>query len=308
MELKRLQAIRRAAIFAMVGNALLAAMKLTVGISTQTLSVIGDGVDSTVDILTSSVPLMASRIISREPNKEFPFGYGRAEATATSLLAFVIFYAGLQLGVSSVGRLMDPAPYVAVPLIAILVTIVSIAGKCLLAYSQIRTGRKTRSSMLVANGKNMMADILISFSVLVGLLLSRLTGYARLDGIVTLLISLLIIRTAFILFLESNKELMDGLDNTDIYKQIAELAASVEGVEKPHRMRVRKVGVRLMVYLDIELPANMDVASAHRISQAVEHQISNNVEGIYDVIIHIEPRGNEEQETFGVCLEDKEEE
>jgi cation diffusion facilitator family transporter len=292
----------------MVGNAILAAMKLAVGISTHTLSVIGDGVDSTVDILTSSVPLMASRIISREPNKEFPFGYGRAEATATSLLAFVIFYAGLQLGISSVSRLMNPAPFVAVSLIAVIVTIISIAGKCLLAYSQIRTGRMTRSSMLVANGKNMMADILISISVLVGLLLSSLTGYARLDSIVTLLISFLIIRTAVVLFLESNKELMDGLDNTEIYKQIAELAASVEGVEKPHRMRVRKVGVRLMVYLDIELPATMDVASAHRISQAVEQQISSNVEGIYDVVVHIEPRGNEEQETYGVCLEDKEEE
>jgi cation diffusion facilitator family transporter len=251
---------------------------------------------------------MASRIISREPNKEFPFGYGRAEATATSLLAFVIFYAGLQLGISSVSRLMNPAPFVAVSLIAVIVTIISIAGKCLLAYSQIRTGRMTRSSMLVANGKNMMADILISISVLVGLLLSSLTGYARLDSIVTLLISFLIIRTAVVLFLESNKELMDGLDNTEIYKQIAELAASVEGVEKPHRMRVRKVGVRLMVYLDIELPATMDVASAHRISQAVEQQISSNVEGIYDVVVHIEPRGNEEQETYGVCLEDKEEE
>jgi cation diffusion facilitator family transporter len=292
----------------MVGNAILAAMKLAVGISTHTLSVIGDGVDSTVDILTSSVPLMASRIISREPNKEFPFGYGRAEATATSLLAFVIFYAGLQLGISSVSRLMNPVPFVAVSLIAVIVTIISIAGKCLLAYSQIRTGRMTRSSMLVANGKNMMADILISISVLVGLLLSSLTGYARLDSIVTLLISFLIIRTAVVLFLESNKELMDGLDNTDIYKQIAELAASVEGVEKPHRMRVRKVGVRLMVYLDIELPATMDVASAHRISQAVEQQISSNVEGIYDVVVHIEPQGNEEQETYGVCLEDKEEE
>jgi cation diffusion facilitator family transporter len=292
----------------MVGNAILAAMKLAVGISTHTLSVIGDGVDSTVDILTSSVPLMASRIISREPNKEFPFGYGRAEATATSLLAFVIFYAGLQLGISSVSRLMNPVPFVAVSLIAVIVTIISIAGKCLLAYSQIRTGRMTRSSMLVANGKNMMADILISISVLVGLLLSSLTGYARLDSIVTLLISFLIIRTAVVLFLESNKELMDGLDNTEIYKQIAELAASVEGVEKPHRMRVRKVGVRLMVYLDIELPATMDVASAHRISQAVEQQISSNVEGIYDVVVHIEPQGNEEQETYGVCLEDKEEE
>ena len=308
MERKRLQAIRRAAILAMAGNALLAAMKLAVGIGTQTLSVIGDGVDSSVDILTSGVPLLASRIISREPNKEFPFGYGRAEATATTLLAFAIFYAGLQLGLSSVRRILDPAPFVSVSFIAILVTIVSIVGKCFLAYGQIRAGRKTKSSMLVANGKNMTADILISVSVLAGLLISRYTGYPRLDPMVTLFISVVIIRTAVGLFLESNRELMDGLDNTDIYQQVADLAASVEGVEKPHRMRVRKVGVRYMVYLDIELPAAMDVASAHQISKEVERTIADHVEGIYDVVVHIEPRGNKEEEAYGVCLEDKEEE
>ncbi|QRN85988.1 cation transporter [Clostridia bacterium] len=308
MEHKRLQAIRRAAILAMVGNAILAVIKLAVGIATHTLSVIGDGVDSSVDILTSSVPLFASRIISREPNKEFPFGYGRAEAMATSLLAFAILYAGLQLGISSIRQLLNPVLQVEVSLIAIIVTIISIFGKSFLAFSQIKAGRKTQSNMLVANGKNMTADILISVSVLAGLLISHWTGFYGIDAVVTLLISILIIWTAISLFMESNKELMDGLDDTEIYKHIAETASSVEGVEKPHRMRVRKVGVHYMVYMDIELPATMDVARAHQISQEVERKITEQVEGIYDVLVHIEPRGNKEAESYGVCLEDKEEE
>lgn len=308
MEGKRLQAIRRAAILAMVGNAFLAVIKLSVGIATHTLSVIGDGIDSSVDILTSSVPLFASRIISREPNKEFPFGYGRAEAMATSLLAFAILYAGLQLGISSVRQLMNPVPYAGISAVAILVTVISIIGKSYLAFSQIKAGHKTQSNMLVANGKNMTTDILISVSVLAGLLISQWTGFLGIDAIVTLLISVLILWTAISLFMESNKELMDGLDDTDIYRHIAETASSVEGVEKPHRMRVRKIGIHYMVYLDIELPATMDVASAHRISQEVERRIIEQVEGIYDVLVHIEPRGNIETESYGVCLEDKEEE
>ncbi len=303
MDKERTRVIQRAAMLAMAGNAVLALTKLMVGISTQTLSVLGDGIDSSVDILTSSIPLFASRIIDRKPNKSFPFGYGRIEATATTLLAFAIFYAGLELGLRSIHTIINPKPFQTVSFLAIAVTLFSIAGKMVLAYLQMSTGKKVGSSMLQANGKNMLADIVISISVLAGLLLTQWTGNLYVDGLISLFIAFLIVRTAVNLFVESNKELMDGMDNTDVYQEISRLAAAIEGVEKPHRMRVRKVGIRLMVYLDIELPGDMSVSQAHRLSQAVENNIRDNVEGIYDVVVHIEPTGNIEDETYGVCMD-----
>lgn len=304
---KRSRIIRRASILAMAGNGLLALAKLWVGLSSQTLSVLGDGVDSAIDVITSSIPLFASRIMDKKPNREYPFGYGRVESTASLLLSFVIFYAGLELGISGVKNVLNPQPFTGIASLALWVTLASIVGKVLLAALQIHQGKKVASPMLMANGKNMLADILISVSVLAGLLASKFTKNPYVDGLITIFIALVIMKTAASLFMENNKELIDGIEDTDVYKQISDLAVEVDGVTMPHRIRARKVGIRLMVYLDIELPPQMTVHKAHEISKEVEDKIRQEMEGIYDVVVHIEPEGNVEDETYGVCIEEREE-
>ncbi len=298
---QRNRLIIRASAVSVAGNGVLSLAKVVTGFLTGSLAVLGDGIDSAVDILISLMTLFTARVMDRKPDKSYPFGYGRAEATATGILAIAIFFAGLQLLIRSVSGLAGGVDPGIIPSLAIWVTVGSIGGKMGLAWHQYRSGKRANSTMLIANAKNMLSDVVISVGVLVGLLLIRITGIGALDYITSLLVSLWIIRVSLGLYLESSRELMDGVEDTAIYSRIIQIAGAVDCVGEPHRVRARKLGASLIVYLDIEVDGDMTVREAHRVSQQVEDALKEGLDNVYDVIVHVEPKGNREDETFGVC-------
>ena len=272
-----------------------------IGFITGSYAVIGDGIDSTTDIVSSVVVLIAARIISRPPNVRFPYGYQKADTIATKVLSFFIFFAGAQLAISSIKFLLSDAPISIPSALAIYVTVFSIGGKFLLSLNLFRQGRKVESNMLIANGKNMRNDVFISLSVLIGLLVTILFNLPVIDRILALLLGGYIMYSAFSIFLKSNVELMDGIDDTQVYCKLFEAVNSVEGAYNPHRVRARKIGSHYMVNLDIEVEPDLSVLEAHDIARNVEKSIKSSVRNIFDVMVHIEPRGNiERDEKFGI--------
>ena len=170
--------IRTAAITAIMGNAVLATLKIIIGIFSDSGALIGDGIDSSTDVLISIITLVIVGVISKPADKEHPWGHGRAETVATVFLSFIIFFAGAQLIISSISKLFSGAQQFVPSAMAIVATLISIAGKVLLAWSQHILGKRTNSIMIKANAKNMASDVLISLGVLAGLIISLLTGSA----------------------------------------------------------------------------------------------------------------------------------
>lgn len=298
--MSRIANIKKASWVGFYGNSFLAVLKLIVGFSANSLALLGDGIDSATDILTSLLTLWVARIIDKPPDVNHPYGHGRAETIATRIMSFIIFYAGIQLIVTSVlelfSRSMDEIPGV----IAIYVTLISIVIKSFLSYYKYKIGKKEMSSMLIADAKNMRNDIVLSTSVLFGLLLTSIFKYPLFDKIIALLIGIWIIKVAIHIFLEENNELMEGLTDTGIYAQLFKAVASVDKAYNPHRARIRKIGSYLIVDLDIEVSGEMSVYEGHEIAKEVEKSIKSQIENVYDVLIHIEPKGNVEDEKYGV--------
>jgi len=299
--MQREQQIIRASWWAIVGNGLLAALKLAIGFVSGSFALIADGIDSTTDIVSSIVVLVAARIISRPPNIKFPYGYSKADTVATKVLSFIIFFAGAQLAYSTIRVLVKGAEMDTPTPLAIWITILSIIGKLILTLLLFRTGRKVESPMLIANARNMRNDILISLSVLCSLLFTIFLEEPLIDRLIALAISMFIMYEAFRIFMKSNVDLMDGIDNTDVYNRLFEAVKKVEGAHNPHRVRARKIGHHYMVNLDIEVHPYLTVQDAHQIAKNVEDSIKTNLRNIYDVMVHVEPLGNlEEDEKYGI--------
>ena len=93
---------------------------------------------------------------------------------------------------------------------------------------------------------------------------------------------------------------MDGTTGAGPYGEIFAAVNTVKGAGNPHRTRVRKLGSILVVDLDIEVEPDLSVREAHDISLEVEAAIKRAIPEVYDVIVHIEPRGNAEDERFGL--------
>ena len=292
--------IRIAAITAITGNAFLAALKIIIGIFSDSTALIGDGIDSLTDVIISILALVIVKIISKPADKEHPWGHGRAETISTVFLSFVIFFAGAQLIISSISNLVSGNQHFVPSMMAVIATLISIVGKVLLAWSQHILGARANSIIIKANAKNMASDVLISFGVLAGLVISSFTGSAYADTVIALFIGVWIIKTAIEIFLEANLELMDGNNDMAPYRVIASAVNSVEGANNPHRARIRRIAGLWDIDFDIDVDPKCTVLEAHGIASQVEKEIKQNLENVYDIMIHIEPRGYDAAEVFGL--------
>ncbi len=305
MSTKRTKELKKASWIGILGNSILSLLKIGVGFISGSFAVIADGIDSLSDVFSYFITLYTARIISKPPDRRYPYGYMKAETISTKVLSFIIFFAGAQLLISTLTRIFNPKPEVMPDIIAVYVTIISIIGKGILSIWQFRIGKRNESPMIIVNAKNMRNDILISLSVLVGLIFTFKFEMPVLDLITALIVSLWIMKVAFQIFMETNRELMDGVDDTSIYDKIFTAVDSVEGVKNPHRIRVRKIGNMFLISLDIEVNKNMTISAAHELSRKVEQSIKDAIINVYDILIHIEPEGNVEiDEQYGISRED----
>lgn len=293
--------IIKASWIAVIGNAVLSVLKIIVGIAAGSFAVIADGIDSASDVLTSLITLFTAHIISKPPDPKYPYGYNKADTVATKLLAFVIFFAGAQLAISTIDRLLTNETGSIPNSIAIYVIVISIIGKYALAYYLMKTGKKIDSQMLIANGRNMNNDVVISVSVLLGLVFTFVFKLSILDLITAALVSIYIMFVAFRIFMQSNRDLMDGVDNQEIYQKVIGAANDVTGVKNPHRIRVRKMAHLYLIALDVEIDGKASLDEAHKLSHKVEDKIRSVIPNTYDILVHPEPTGTDDpDEKYGV--------
>lgn len=292
--------ILRASYVSVIGNGVLSAAKIIVGAISGSFAVISDGIDSASDVAMSVVMIVTAKIMGRKPNRKYVYGYAKAELIATKILSMLIFFAGAEMFVSAIRNLFSEQERIMPGKIAIYVTVASILCKLLLSLYQTATGRKTGSSMLIANGINMRNDVVISLSVLVGLFFSFVLELPILDSVTALLVSCFIVWSAVRIFMDSNTELMDGVKDVTVYQKIFDAIEKVEGIKNTHRVRSRSIGNKYMITLDVEADGNMTLNQAHALTIEVEQRIRESIPEVYDIVVHIEPFGTHPEEVFGV--------
>jgi len=298
---EREEIIQQASWAGIIGNGLLSSLKIAAGLISGSLAVVADGIDSASDIITSVITLLTAKILAKPPNIKYPYGYEKADTIATKVLSFIMFFAGAQLFIASIRKLTSGEHNELPGRLAIYITIISIIGKLILSRHQTRTGLRTGSTMLIANGKNMLNDVIISGSVLVGLVAIYIFRLPVLDTIFALAVSLWVLWVAFKIFREASLELMDGVKDCTIYEQIFSAIDSVDGAHHPHRVRARNIGHKMMIAIDLEVDGDLTLRQAHEIAHKVEEAIKTKIENVFDVAIHIEPLGDRiEEKAFGI--------
>ncbi|NLY90251.1 MAG: cation transporter [Firmicutes bacterium] len=297
----RLKQIKIASAIGILGNTLLALIKGGLGYMAGSLAVVGDGLDSATDVLSFIIIFFALKIMAKAPDEQHPYGHHRAEALATLIIAFIILSAGIQLFLVSMAKILTATESTVPSPLAMVASFCSILGKLLLALYQFKVGQKTNSSMLIANGRNMLADLYVSLGVLVGTVLTITFRLPLIDHLVAILISFWIMRTAVHIFLDANTELMEGVKDLSIYRQVFAAVQEVEDVFNPHRTRIRKLANLYLIDIDIEVDGKLTVAEGHRLAVAVEKVLRQRIENLYDVAVHVEPKGNiETEEKYGL--------
>jgi len=261
-ELRDVRSIRRVLIITMLLNFLATGIKLAAGLATGALSVVADGLDSLFDGISNLVGLVGLNLAARPPDSDHPYGHRKFETIAALSIAFLLFLTSWQLLQIAWERWWsDAVPEVNLWTIVAMVASMLIQGGT--SYYELRQGRRLKSEVLVADALHTRASILVSFSVLVGLLLVGL-GYPKADPLLAAFVAVMIAKIGVDILRETLPVLVDqaAFDPS----QIAQAVDDVGGIESFHRVRSRGAAGSAAIDLHVRVSAEKTVREANVIA------------------------------------------
>jgi cation diffusion facilitator family transporter len=282
-----------AARLSLVSNLLLTVMKIVVGVFTGSVSILAEAAHSLSDLLASGLTMVSVRAAERPPDKSHPYGHGKAESLSALAEALLLFLAALFIIYEAVGRLLSHAhPQrlgwgIAVMAAAALVNI-------FIVRSMLAVADRTGSQALRADAENHRADIYAAVGVFAGLLLVRITGRGFFDPVLAILVSLLIIRTAYTLAAGALEPLMDSqLPHADV-DAVRRVLDADPSVLAYHKLRTRRAGSERFVDAHILMDDDLTLAEAHGLTEDVEQKVREILPNT-EVTLHTEPYRAERQ-------------
>jgi cation diffusion facilitator family transporter len=278
---------QRTALISVVAAAALVAIKLVTGLLTGSLGLVAEAMHSGTDFVAALLTFYAVRVAVRPPDREHPFGHGKAEhlsalgegAFLVVVSGFIVF-ASIRRLVNEGGHEVDAAWY------AIAVLVVVIAIDLSRTVISLRTARRSRSPALAANALHFGSDLLGTSAVLVGLLLVR-AGYHDADAIAALVVAALVVTAAIRLMRQNVNVLMDRRPAAAEADARGAILAAEPGIEL-RRMRLRQAGGRHFVDVVVGIAADAALGQGHALADRVEDAVHRALPGS-DVVVHVEP-------------------
>lgn len=289
-------AIRRVTWFGIAGNVAMTALKLAVGFAGRSQTLVADGVHSLSDLATDAIVLIGARFWTRPADEDHPNGHAKIETLSTLFVGLVLFAVGLELirsAVVQIDALVDGAATLESPSVAALVVaVVSIFVKEYLYRATISVGRKTGSAAVVANAWHHRSDALSSIpaSLAIGGVLFLGPKFAFLDPVGAIIVSFMILYTAFEIVRPTISTLCDAGADAKIVEQIRDAVLADEAALDVHKIRTRPLGGSLFaVDLHVLVAPETTVRAAHQTSHRLARQINATLPQIVETTIHIEP-------------------
>jgi len=270
-------------------NLLLFVIKMLVGLSIKSVSLIADAIHTLADSATSAVLIIGFKIAKKPSDKEHPFGHGRMESVAALIVSVLLFIAGVELLEKSIHTACHPQASTA-SFGVILLIVGTIIIKELMSRFSYQLGEIIDSQALKADALHHRSDVIATALVVVALIASRF-DYNRIDGVMGACVSLIIFYSAYSIAKEAVNPLLGEAPSRETIKEIESFAKGHEGVLGVHDIIFHKYGQTSIISLHIEVSDKEPVFKLHMLSEAIEEQITQKMGGT--VIMHIDPINKE---------------
>jgi len=263
-------------------NVILAGGKLIAGFITGSGAVFAEGLHSGMDILSSAISFVGIKIAKKPVDKKHPYGHYKFEVLAGFIITIILFLTGLFIVVESIREFRNPSP-VTIGYLALGVMLASAVINEIMARLKIHYGKKENSVSLLSDGVHSRVDVYASLAVLAGLFLTKYWIYS--DSVLALLIGLYIIKESFSLGKEAVDSLLDVSAGEEIEKKINSIAKA-QNVEI-NSLKTQKKGSAVTANLEINLPSNLNVEEATKISNSLRGKLIKEIENLEYVAIQI---------------------
>lgn len=268
-------------------NLVLASFKCLIGFIGHSFALIADGIESLSDVVSSSVVYFGLRFAIKPPDKEHPYGHGKAEPIAAVVVSLALIAAAIVIGIESIRHIKTPHPLPEPYTLGVLLAVVGV--KILLSRYVSSVGEGIDSTAVRIDAWHHLSDAITSAFAFVGISIALWTKNAAADDWAALCASPVIIFNAWRQLQTPLAELLDASPAPQLEERVRSVASKVPGVIGLEKCYVRKVGFRYYVDLHVVVPGGLTVRQGHRIAHDVENTVLRKVPRIANVLVHIEP-------------------
>ena len=269
-----------------VTNFLLFLMKIIVGTVFHSVSVTADAVNNLTDSGSSVVTLIGFKMASKPADEKHPFGHARIEYLSGVIVSFIVIFLGLQLGMSSIEKILTPEENALTP-VALVVLVISILAKLWQCLFYRKVGRMIKSESVEATSKDSRNDVIATSVVLLGAVITMLTG-VNLDGYMGAAVALFIVFSGVQLTISTADPLLGQAPEGELVQTNTEKMLSYPGIIGMHDLAVHNYGVgRCFASAHCEVDAKNDILVSHDLIDNIERDFSRDL-GIH-MVIHLDP-------------------
>ena len=254
---------------------LLLVAKLVVGVATGSLGVLSEAAHSAMDLAASIFALLAVRTALKPPDREHPYGHGRAENLAAFAEGLLLLVTAAGVAYEAVSRLATGTTPVRATGYAMALMLGSVLFEVVRAAVLRQAGRSYHSQALEAEGQNRLADVVAAAGVLAGLV-GVGAGYRWADAAAALGVAGIIAYAAARLSVRAGDILIDrapaGAED-DLRRAIE----AVDGVSEVRSVRVRRSGPRLLGDATVSTRRTLPVEAAAGLTEDVRRAVTGSL-------------------------------
>jgi cation diffusion facilitator family transporter len=268
-----------------VGNAVLFIVKYWVGLSVDSVAMQADAWHTLSDTLTSLIVLAGFWMATRPPDREHPFGHGRAESIGALIIGTLLAVVAFSFLRDSLIRLFtgDTVEY---STLSILVFLATVFVKEAMAQVSMYAGRQRNSEALIADGWHHRSDALTSLLIVIGAWAGSTYGW--IDGALGIVVSLFIFYAAGSILRNVVTSLLGERPHPELQECIlAAIRETAPEASDIHHMHLHRYGDHREMTLHIRLPDDMPLRDAHAIAHRIEQILAARFD--LEVTVHVDP-------------------
>ena len=272
--------------FAIVVNIVLALLKIISGYIFKSVSLISDGLNSLSDLITNILVIIGLKVGENPEDKEHPFGHGKIESVFSVIIGTFIMITAFDIIKENITGLFQLKGKVITSPMPLIITVIVIIIKVFQLIFMKNNTKDYRGALINSLLEDYKADIVISISVLAGILLSKINPVF--DVFVGISVAIYIMYSGYNLIKDNALILLDSQDE-ELLENVRKDLSEFDEIENAHDFRMTTSGKNIYLFIDVRMDKSLTIDEAHEITNKISKFIKHKYKNIKRVLIHAEP-------------------
>ena len=272
--------------FAIVINIVLALLKIISGNIFKSVSLISDGLNSLSDLITNILVIIGLKVGENPEDKEHPFGHGKIESVFSVIIGTFIMITAFDIIKENIMGIFQMKGEVITSSMPVIITVIVIIIKVFQLIFMKNNTKDYRGALINSLLEDYKADIVVSVSVLAGILLSKINPVF--DVFVGISVAIYIMYSGYNLIKDNALILLDSQDE-ELLENVRKDLSEFDKIENAHDFRMTTSGKNIYLFIDVRMDKSLTIDEAHEITNKISKFIKHKYKNIKRVLIHAEP-------------------